>query len=119
MGDAVLFVLKGFSKFADADLLIFAKHALAMMSVSSNFPAPVVSMAALAAIIAAFQEALTAVQEGGRNAVAMKDKIRAQLVPALRQLAIHVETVADGDPSIVASRGFQTRKQTSDPARTY
>jgi hypothetical protein len=80
VADAVLFVLKGFSKFTDADLLFFAKHVLEMMSASSSFPNPVVSMAALAAIIAAFREALTAAQEGGRNAVAMKDKIRAQLV---------------------------------------
>lgn len=115
MADAVLFVLKGFSKFSDADLLFFARHVLEMMSASSNFPNPVVSMAALAAIIAAFQEALTAVQEGGRTAIAMKDKIRAQLDQALRQLAIYVQTVADGDPSIVTSSGFQTRKQTSSP----
>jgi hypothetical protein len=113
--DRVLFVLKGFSKYTDANLFIFATHVWEMMSASSNFPNPVISLAALAAIIAAFQEAQTAAQEGNRVAIATKDKIRAELEQALRQLAIYVQSVADGDPSIVASSGFETRSQTSSP----
>jgi hypothetical protein len=109
--DRVLFVLKGFSKFSDEKLLLFAQHVLEMMSGSSNFPEPVVSMAALAAIIASFQSALTAARDGGGIAVEQKNSIRRQLVPALRQLAIYVQSVADGDPSIIASSGFRTRSQ--------
>jgi hypothetical protein len=115
VADRVLFVLKGFSKFTDGELLIFAQHVLKMMSGNSNFPNPVVSMAALAAIIAAFQAALAAAQDGGKNAVATKDSIRPQLVSVLRQLAMYVQSVADGDPSIIDSSGFQTRSQSYSP----
>ena len=50
---------------------------------------------------------IVAAQDGGRKAVAQKNKLRDTVIKDLRLLARHVENVSNGDMSIFMSSGFK------------
>ena len=76
---------------------------------NKNFPIPAVDMSAFSAQGDALSAAVVAAKDGGRKAVAEKNKQRSASVKMLSKQARYVEEVANNDPTILTSSGFQVQ----------
>jgi hypothetical protein len=76
---------------------------------STLFPNLPVDLPTFKAQSALFAAAVVAAKDGGRKAVAEKNKQRAATTKMLSKLARHVTEVADNDLTIVTASGFQAK----------
>jgi len=86
----------------------------AMEANKTTFPSPTPSLAQLAADIAAFDAAETAVKTKTKGTVQTRNEKRAIVVADLRQMRAYVQLIANASPehaeSIAASAGMTVRK---------
>jgi hypothetical protein len=74
------------------------------------FPTPPISEAILMALIITYNDAYSAYEKGGANQKGAYEAAKTALLNALDQLAIYVDSVADGDPNIITNAGFVATK---------
>ena len=95
----------GFARYPNARLNGFAILVLLCLKDNPLFPNLPVSLAALSALVRAFQDALAAAQ-GGLSARAALREARASLISALRQLVAQVQSQGLTKESDALSSGF-------------
>lgn len=105
---ATTFVLK----LKDDDLSAAIALIVTGMTGNAVYPAPMPTLATLAALASAFTAAVQA-NDGGKRAVALRDQARADVVAALRQLAPYVQHASEGDRVALLSSGFPLQRQRS------
>jgi hypothetical protein len=76
------------------------------MDKNINFTAPDPALTVIDAALETFKTAMTAKNQGGKAATIARDNARAALILLLRQLIIYIEKIAQGDPIILLSSGF-------------
>jgi hypothetical protein len=96
-----------FAQLPDAALDEFTGQVIAGLTGNAAFPTPTVSLADLGTAKTAFEDALTAMTNGGKQATAAKDAAREALVNLLRQEANYVQGAANNDLAVLLSSGFQ------------
>jgi hypothetical protein len=104
-----------FSAMEDAGLSIYAGAVAKGMTGNSDLSKSPVEIAVFSANVRAFTDAIQAALDGGKNAIALKDKQRKIVVRDMKVLAIYVQNNCNDDMSIFTSSGFiaQTPVKTS------
>ena len=99
---ALLRVLLGFTDASDHQLEETAGHIIDNLFVppaSIYFPHPTAALGAVQEALTAFTAAIAAQRDGGPQATAAKEQARQTLIAPLRQLALYVQGVVQGNPS--------------------
>ena len=99
----------GFTKLTPADLLQAATAIYIGINANSAFPNPTVDMAVLKADIDNFSSAITASLDGGKKAIAERNRLGEVLIKMLRQLGKYVEIVSKDDMKTFLSSGFRAK----------
>ena len=97
----------GFAQAADHVIEELAEEVHTGMTGNADFPAPPVTMAALATATTNFSNARVTAAQGGQADTAAKDAARDALVVLLRQLAAYVQLTAANDLAMLLSSGFE------------
>jgi len=99
---------------AVAALVVYVQGILAAMTGNPHFPATTPALSALAAALAALQQAEVAAQARTKGAVVVRNDRKGALVTLLQQLRAYVQSIADADvengAAIIQSSGFPQRK---------
>jgi fibronectin type III domain protein len=104
---ATYHVSLNFAQLPDSDLDEFTGAVIAGLTGNAAFPTPAVSIADLTAAQTAFEDAMTAMSQGGTQATAAKNNARQTLVGLLRQEATYVQLAGKNDLPTLLSSGFQ------------
>jgi len=96
----------GFIKLAPKDLLAAATAIYSGTHGNPAYPNPPVDMAALKADIDNFSSAITAAQDGGKKAIAERNRLAEALIKKLRKLGKYVEISCNDDLKTFLSSGF-------------
>jgi len=99
----------GFTKLAPGDLLQAATAIYTGTNGNPAFPNPTVDMAVLKADIDNFSSAITASLDGGKKALAERNRLAEVLIKALRHLGKYVEINSKDDMKTFLSSGFQAK----------
>jgi hypothetical protein len=97
-----------------AALIVYVQGILAAMTSNPHFPSPAPALTAIAAALAALQQAEVAAQARTKGAVVVRNDKKGALVTLLQQLRAYVQATADADvengAAIIQSSGFPVRK---------
>jgi hypothetical protein len=104
---AIVHVSLSFAQLPDAALDEFTGKVIAGLTDNAAFPTPVVALADLTTAKTAFEDAMAAMANGGKQATATKDAARTALLNLLRQEANYVQGAANNDLATLLSSGFQ------------
>ncbi len=117
---AIYHISLSFAQLPDAALDEFTSGIIAGLDGNPAFPTPTVSIADLTAAQTAFEEALTAMTQGGKQATATKNDKRAALLALLRTEANYVQLHGGNDLPTLLSSGFQVNStsRTQSPLAT-
>ena len=96
-----------FTQLPDAALDEFTGQVIVGLTGNAAFPTPTVSLTDLGTAKTTFEDALTAMAQGGKQATATKDAAREALLNLLRQEANYVQGAANNDLATLLSSGFQ------------
>lgn len=96
-----------FAQLPDAALDEFTGQVIDGLTSNPAFPTPGVSLADLGTAQNAFEDAMTAMAQGGRQATATKNAARESLLNLLRQEANYVQGAANNNLATLLSSGFQ------------
>ncbi len=99
-----------YAELRDAELLAFGRSIYSAMNGNVNFPNPIPNMPAFLLALDAYDDALTEAKTGSRNAVAVKNAGKLNIVTKLRSQANYVNSVCNGDPVMLASSNFKLAK---------
>jgi len=100
----------GFSRYADAPMLLISQVILAALTGNSFFPTPTPSLALVQTAIDAYAAALALAVEGGKANVAVKKARRKELMAILVQLGNYVILTANSNEEALASSGYPLPK---------
>jgi hypothetical protein len=119
MAVRILRALLGFVGMSDGAVLSRAMAVLTGLTGNAKFPNPPVDLATLKSAAESFQATIADALDGGKKAIATKNKQRAVVIQMLRQLATYVEANCNQDVAIFTSSGFEvastTRTMTPQP----
>lgn len=104
-------VKMGLAGLKPADLLAKAGKIVGEMDGNALFPNPTPSMADLTAEVDALREWINKAAFGDRRAIEQRKVHVEALIRMLRQLALYVGMVANGDPNIILAAGFEVRRR--------
>ncbi|HET7624871.1 MAG TPA: fibronectin type III domain-containing protein [Verrucomicrobiae bacterium] len=96
-----------FAQLPDAGLDEFTGTVITGLTGNAAFPNPAVSIADLTAAKEAYENALNAMAQGGKQATAIKNDARKKLLALLRQEANYVQLAGNNDLPTLLSSGFQ------------
>jgi hypothetical protein len=99
-----------FSGYSDADFEQKAQYILTSMTNNPAFANPIPTLPEVAAAVALYSADLLAAATLDRTAVAKKNNSRKALEDLLRQLAMYVMYIGNGDAAILTSSGFTLSK---------
>jgi hypothetical protein len=99
-------LLKDYTKLSDANLDLRAGAVLTSMTGNANFPVTTPTVAEFGLLKTAYSDALASVYTANRNSIAVKNEARIELLSAMKQLALNVESLAPGDRVKLVSSGF-------------
>jgi hypothetical protein len=103
-------ILIDFSKFSNSALTIQAQTIINSLTGNLEVPTPQPTIADLQAALDDLIEATTAAETGGKEQRVIRDQKRTALIDLLKQEAIYVTMIADGDVAIMLSAGFDVSK---------
>jgi hypothetical protein len=109
-------ISKGFIQGTDQEVNDQATKANTKMANNPHFTPLDPIFATLAPANALFKQTMDAMDNGGKQATAERDQARAALIVILRALISYVEKVAQGDPIIMLSAGFDIISSEHSPA---
>jgi hypothetical protein len=119
MAVKVLRALLGFVSMSDGDVLSRGMAVLTGLTGNAKFPNPPVDLATLKTAVESFQATIADALDGGKKAIAARNKQRAVVIQMLRQLATYVEANCNQDVAVFTSSGFDvasaTRTTTPQP----
>jgi len=96
-----------FAQLPDTDLDEFAGAVIAGLTGNPAFPTPAVSIPDLTTGQTAFENAMTAMAQGGTQSTAAKNNARKKLIALLRQEAQYVQLNGNNDLPTLLSSGFE------------
>jgi hypothetical protein len=96
---------------ADQPTLTLGNTVHAALTGNTNFPTPAPSLAMLQEAITNYTADLAAAQYGGRDEKAQKNAQKQNLLGILRQLCDYVNSIAQGDVTILAGCGYPLSKE--------
>ncbi len=106
--------LIGFGSMLDDQLLTAATTIIAAMTGNTNFPTPTPALADIQDLLDDFSAKLAAARKrGSPEDTAIKDESIPALVSALQKLGYYVNSIADGQLSVLLSSGFPTNAPTT------
>ncbi len=108
MADITYRVSYAFASYSDSGLDVFGANVGVKMTGNAAFPNPPVPMAVLTAKSTAFHNAQLAAQDGGSEALALRDETRSAFIVALKLVGAYVQSVAGQTLSVLLSSGFNT-----------
>ena len=108
-------VLLSFTRFADDPLVSFLRSIQNALSGNAAFPNPVVDLVVFKTAIDSYAAAVVQALDGGKQAIATKNKLRGEAIKMAEQLAHYVEANCHGDLQIFTSSAFQLRSTTNAP----
>lgn len=97
-------------KMADQSALTLANEVEAALDGNTNFPTPPITLVTLQGAITAYTASLADSKYGSRDQRAQKDADKKNLISMLRQLCDYVNSVAQGDVTILAGSGYPLSK---------
>jgi hypothetical protein len=103
-------VIVDYSKLRDAELLSFCKIVVQSMDGNANFPAPVPTVEDMRATLADYESALTDAGNHDRQAVSRKNSLKKTTSDQVRQWAMYVNTVSQGNLNMLNSSNFKLAK---------
>lgn len=113
-------IVSNFSRLSYPNFLAQAQRIVTAMTGNPHFPepwtAPTPSLAQISADLDSFAAVSAAVSSGDRTRMPERDAARATLAADLQQLAVYLQMVTKGDPTLVATSGFDLRPPTLRPA---
>jgi len=105
----------GFGRMSEKDVAAAAVAVLDGLPNNPNFPNSPVDLTAFKAEVEAYASAIAAAPDGGKKAIAERNKKREAIVKTLRQLGHWVEANCKNDLTILKSSGFQPASLTKAP----
>lgn len=106
--------LIGFGGMLDDQLLLAATTIIAAMTGNANFPTPTPALEDIQDLLDDFSTKLAAARKrGSPEDTAIKDESIPALVSALQKLGYYVNSVAEGQLSVLLSSGFPTNAPTT------
>lgn len=105
-----------YSKFSDADLNLKSKTVVVNMTGNMSFPDTKPTIAEFTTLQNAYNEALEKTNSKDRQLIAVKNQNKLALVAAMRQLAMNVDAIANGDKVLLLSSGFDLAANNENPA---
>src|SRR2546426_12072388 len=96
----------GVTELADGDLLARLNAIHDGLLNNPAFPNPPIDMPGFKAAIDAYTAAATAALDGGKNAIAERNKRRTDAIVMMRPLGHYVEVACKGDTKAFVSSGF-------------
>jgi len=100
-------VTLSFKRLPDGGLETFAGGVITCLTGNAAYTTPLVPLAELTAANTAFHDAQAAMVQGGTQATAYKNQMRAALEDLLTQEAYYVQTACKGDLATLLSSGYQ------------
>ena len=101
------------TKYTDARLYTKANHIIDKMDGNPHFVAAQSFLPALREANTSYIAALAKTQSGSKEATALKNQARAALIGVLKQIAAQVQTISDGDRTVILSSGYDVNKKWS------
>lgn len=102
-----------FAQLPDSELDEFTGAVIAGLTGNAAFPTPIINIPDLTAGLTVFEDAMTAMSQGGTQATAAKNAAREALVALLRQEANYVQGACKNDLPTLLSSGFQVNSTNS------
>src|SRR5437667_10669581 len=99
-------VVKGYGRYADQPLMTAASAAVDGLEGNNDVPNPPVPAADLKAAVITLGQLIGA-NDGGKKAIAAKNKQHQTVVKLMEQDAHYVERAANDDPAIITKDGVQ------------
>jgi hypothetical protein len=117
---AIFHISLSFAQLPDSELDEFTSGVVAGLTGNPAFTAPVVSIPDLSAAQTAFEDAMTAMTQGGTQSTANKNAKRGGLVTLLRKEANYVQLTGANDLPALLSSGFlvNSTSRTKSPLDT-
>ena len=103
----------GPNSMADPARLLMANTVLKGLTGSTEFANPVVPLTTFGNDITTYSNAITAAEDGGKNAKAARDKAKKVVIADLNQLASYVEANCNGDLANFTTSGFTAKAKAS------
>jgi transcriptional accessory protein Tex/SPT6 len=103
-------VIVDYSRERDAEMHSFANIIIQHMDGNKYFPAPSPTVADFSATVASYGTALTDAGNRDRQAVGRKNTLKAAVADGLRQWAMYVNTVSQGNMDMLISSNFKEVK---------
>lgn len=111
-------ILRTFNQGRDGDLVNIAHRIVLGLTNNAYFPNPPIALANLEKALEEYRVALSNAAGRDKALVAVKNEKRSALRALLAELAEYVNTVSDGNKSILLSSGFDcTREKGEGPLR--
>jgi len=107
----------GYGPMSDKDVAAAAVAVLDGLPGNTNFPNSPVDLTAFKAEVEAYASSIAAAPDGGKKAIAERNKKREGIVKTLRQLGHWVEANCKNDLTILKSSGFQPASLTKAPTQ--
>ena len=100
-------VALSFARKVDADLIVFTRNVVALMTDNAQYPTPNPSLAAVTTSVNSFEATVQDALNGGKIAIATRNAARVELLALLRQLAAYVQGNCDVDLTALLTSGFE------------
>ncbi|GDX52813.1 hypothetical protein LBMAG27_18600 [Bacteroidota bacterium] len=110
-----LVVRLGLSRLTVLGFLQFVEYILQQMTGNVNFPTPIPDLAAIKFKMLAYKQAITDAEQRIAGAIELRNQLRFDLSIMLKNLANYCVQVANGDPAVFSTSGFEM-KRTPTPA---
>ena len=96
----------------------FGRNVITKMTGNANFPAPDVSLSALAEKTNKLEEKSIAALNGGKPETALMHKVETEWDDLMRLMALYVDRIADGNDAMILDAGFNLEKQRAPLVRS-
>ena len=104
-------VLLNFVKFTIAEKIAFFSNIITRMTDNTQFVTPDYPLSDANAVVNALSADNVAAKSGDHLLIAKMHQTEEEAVKIFRKLAMYVDRIADGDPVIILSSGFEISKQ--------
>jgi hypothetical protein len=112
----ILHTSLGFAQYSDADLDAFTEGVVNSLTGNAKFPTPAVPVADLQTALSQFRSAIGGMAQGGKQATALKNQMRAEMLALLRKEALYVQSACGDDLPVLLSSGFDAASTNRTPA---
>jgi len=113
MGSSKIIVDFSTTKYTDARLYTRANHIIDKMDGNPHFVDVQPLLIVLREANTTYIALLAKTQGGSKEDTALKNQARAALIGVLKQIAAHVQTLSEGDETIIRSCGYDVNKKWS------